>query len=159
MDDNKIPLNTDWEGPNCAIRIGDETFYIDDLDVQCDRDAFQWAIFNAQLVFGAYKVMALKHNLIIKDDEYGESYFMTDNDSYRNTAGYFGYEEINKLLNMANTRKDINDATEDFLKNLERFARMRIPKKNIELITLVILKSEKPLAMHECFRPIPQRLL
>lgn len=159
MEDNKIPLTEEWNGPNCALRVGDESFYIDDLDVNCDRDAFQWAIFNAQLVFGAYKVMAVKHNLVIKDDEYEDSYFITDNDVYRSTAGYFGYEEINKLLNMANTRNDINEFTEDFLKNLERFARMRIPKKNVELITLVILKSEKPLAMHESIRAIPQRLL
>ena len=146
----------------CGPESMDPLFYTI-IDFEEDRDEFDWALMNASFVFTYYHMinMAKDFKLISEeaDDEDSDPFALsTQSTCYRQTVSYFGYEEINKLLN-ASIGRELEENQIEFLQGLARFAKMRIPKKSLSCITLVVLHSDKQLAPHERMRQIRQTLL
>lgn len=146
-----------WE-PNCALEIDGLTLY-STVDFDCERDEFDWAMCHIRWVAVAYFFKRFTAYMANINDEYSDIPCPTNVDKCRDVLSYFGHEEIDKVLKMANTR-ELDDDTIEWLKDLEKFARMQIPKKkDAPTVTLMIIKSDKPLAMHEKIIPIPRQLV
>lgn len=146
---------------NCAIMVDNTNVIYMHEDLDADGDEFYWALRQIGWIQLLYCYMAIEFNTsIVNSDDEETPPFLTESDTLRNVAGYFGYEELSKVLRAANTRKDLDDDTTKLLHGLEPFVRMHIPqKKNIQLASLVIVDNTKNLAPHECIRPILQKLM